>query len=92
MIHGVHRHTKISRILSHILESATIRSQICVGQGGKFMSVAALYCHYKCAIIVTARKMNARCCAAIDIVLSVSPDSLQNLPAYTDAASVENSV
>ena len=39
-----------------------------------------------------AQKMNAGCGAAIDTVFSVSPESLQDLPAYTDAVPVEDSV
>ena len=54
--------------------------------------MAALHYYYKWVMLVNGSKNNAGCCAAIDTVLSVSPDSLHNLPAYTDAASVENSV
>ena len=36
--------------------------------------------------------MNAGCGVAIDTVFNVLPESLQDLPAYTDAAPVEDSV
>ena len=36
--------------------------------------------------------MNAGCGMAIDAVFNVSPESLQDLPAYTNAVPVEGSV
>ena len=62
------------------------------GMEAKFMFVAALYYHYKWVTPVNVSKMNAGCCVTIDTIFSVLPDSLQNLPAYTNDTPVEDSV